>query len=151
MMDRTNGVFHNPLTLELFLYCKNQQNPLGIRETQRALGISSPSSVHWHFNKLIDMGFLERLENNTFALTEEGRKLRILHVPINFPFMVIRGRLVTMTIFQISFLIFAMLFGILLSKLKPIAANVFFFLILMVEMGIVVRSYKLIQGSSRIN
>ncbi len=150
-MNDTNGVFHNPLTLELFLHCKNQPNPVGIRETQRALGISSPSSVHWHFNKLIDMGLLERLKNNRFALTEEGKKLRILHVPINFPFVIIKGHLVTMSIFQIAFLIFAILFGVLLSISNPVALNVFFFLVLLVEMGIALRFYRLIQGSSRIS
>ncbi len=151
-MHDTNGIiFQNPLTLELFLHCKNKGGAVGIRETQRALGIKSASSVHWHFNKLIDMGLLEQNPDNSFVLTEKGKGMRSLQVPINFPFRVLKGRAVNASVFQLAYLLFSLLFGLILLKLNTIALNIFFFLVVIVELGNTIRFFTLIQKASHTN
>ena len=53
MEDVTEDPFHNPTTLRIFLYVKSQNSKeIGVRDTQRALNLHSPSTASWHLEKL---------------------------------------------------------------------------------------------------
>jgi DNA-binding transcriptional ArsR family regulator len=47
-------------TLEVYRFLLKKSKPVGIREVQRALGLSSPSVATYHLSKLEDMGLLKR-------------------------------------------------------------------------------------------
>ncbi|NIN53599.1 MAG: ArsR family transcriptional regulator [Nitrososphaeria archaeon] len=48
------------LTLKVYRYVLKQGRPVGTREVQRGLGLSSPSLAVYHFTKLEDAGLLRR-------------------------------------------------------------------------------------------
>ena len=47
-------------TLEIYRLLLKTNKPLGIREIQRALNLSSPSQAQYHLNKLEEAGLLKR-------------------------------------------------------------------------------------------
>ncbi len=47
-------------TLEVYRLLLKKNKPIGIREVQRALNLSSPSVATYHLSKLEDMGLLKR-------------------------------------------------------------------------------------------
>jgi DNA-binding transcriptional ArsR family regulator len=47
-------------TLEIYRLLLTADKPLGIREIQRALNLSSPSQAQYHLNKLEEAGLLKR-------------------------------------------------------------------------------------------
>ena len=47
-------------TLEIYRFLVKTNKPMGIREVQRALNLSSPSVVAYHFSKLEDAGLVKQ-------------------------------------------------------------------------------------------
>jgi DNA-binding transcriptional ArsR family regulator len=47
-------------TLEIYRFLLKNNKPVGIREVQRALNLSSPSIVAYHFSKLEEAGLVKR-------------------------------------------------------------------------------------------
>jgi DNA-binding transcriptional ArsR family regulator len=47
-------------TLEIYRFLVKTNKPVGIREVQRALNLSSPSIVAYHFSKLEEAGLVKR-------------------------------------------------------------------------------------------
>lgn len=47
-------------TLEIYRFLVKTNKPVGIREVQRALNLSSPSVVAYHFSKLEETGLVKR-------------------------------------------------------------------------------------------
>jgi DNA-binding transcriptional ArsR family regulator len=54
-------------TLEVYRFLLKSSNPVGIRELQRALNLSSPSVAMYHISKLEDAGLLKR-EDGAFTV-----------------------------------------------------------------------------------
>lgn len=51
-------------TLEVYLFMLKNGNPMGIREVQRALNLSSPSLAVYHMTKLEEAGLLKKEGGN---------------------------------------------------------------------------------------
>ncbi len=51
-------------TLEVYRFLLKSSKPVGIRELQRALGLSSPSVATYHLSKLEDAGLLKKEGGN---------------------------------------------------------------------------------------
>jgi DNA-binding transcriptional ArsR family regulator len=51
-------------TLEIYMFLVKTNKPVGIREVQRALNLSSPSVVAYHFSKLEEAGLVKRKGGN---------------------------------------------------------------------------------------
>ncbi|PVX23649.1 MAG: ArsR family transcriptional regulator [Candidatus Bathyarchaeum sp.] len=51
-------------TLEIYRFLVKNNKPVGIREVQRALNLSSPSVVAYHFSKLEEAGLVKREQGN---------------------------------------------------------------------------------------
>jgi hypothetical protein len=47
-------------TLDVYRYVLKNSKPTGVREVQRALGLSSPRLAFYHLNKLEETGFLKK-------------------------------------------------------------------------------------------
>jgi DNA-binding transcriptional ArsR family regulator len=47
-------------TLKVYLHLLGSDEPVGVREIQRALGFSSPSVAFHHIEKLLNMGLIEK-------------------------------------------------------------------------------------------
>jgi DNA-binding transcriptional ArsR family regulator len=58
-------------TLRVYWYLFKKTNPVGVRETQRALSMSSPSTALYHLEKLRELGVAEKTENGEYVLKEQ--------------------------------------------------------------------------------
>jgi DNA-binding transcriptional ArsR family regulator len=74
-------------TLRVYWYMLQQGEPVGVREVQRSLRMSSPSVASHHLLKLSDMGLVEKRPDNMYDL------VRIVKVGILRNFVAIRGTL----------------------------------------------------------
>ncbi|MHA2251004.1 MAG: hypothetical protein ACXAD7_11615 [Candidatus Kariarchaeaceae archaeon] len=108
-------VLHHVTTLKAFIYMRsNDGSDVGIRDTQRILGVKSPSTVSWHFEKLEEAGFIEKLPSNRYKLTEKGRKFDNIRIPMMVSAQFIGRNLIPNFTILISFLGFSCLFTFLL-------------------------------------
>ena len=74
-------------TLEVYRFLLKSNEPVGVRELQRALNLSSPSVANYHLSKLEDAGLLKR-EQGGFTvnkyLLENSVKINRFLVPRYF-------------------------------------------------------------------
>ncbi|MHA2100210.1 MAG: hypothetical protein ACW99A_16165 [Candidatus Kariarchaeaceae archaeon] len=115
MGDITEDPFHNPTTLRIFLYVKSQNiKEIGVRETQRALNLNSPSTASWHLEKLQSAGLLDKLESNRYVLNDNGKSHDDFNVPMTVSVRFIKGLLFPKFLILLAFLIFDILLTIYL-------------------------------------
>jgi hypothetical protein len=92
------------LTLKVYKFILSNDKPVGIREVQRALDLSSPTLALYHMNKLEETGFIKKELNGYVAdriVLENFVRLRRVLIPRNFFYTVF---LVTSLIFLGVFL-----------------------------------------------
>jgi repressor of nif and glnA expression len=92
------------LTLKVYKFILKNDRPVGIREVQRALNLSSPTLALYHMNKLEEAGFIKKELNGYVAdrvILENLIRLRRVLIPRNFFYTVF---LVTSLIFLTVFL-----------------------------------------------
>ena len=58
-------------TLRVYWYLFRNTKPVGVRETQRALSMSSPSTALYHLEKLRELGVTEKDEIGQYSLKEQ--------------------------------------------------------------------------------
>ena len=112
-------------TLRAYLFILKSPKPVGVRELQRALGLSSPSVAYHHLDKLIRLGLIEKDQYSEYALiknanvnvlqafTQVGRLLvpRFIFYGVFFTTLLFGY----IAIFQTSVNFFAMAFGLFAS------------------------------------
>ena len=57
-------------TLKVYWYLVRVGEPVGVRQLQRALGLSSPSVAAYHLTKLVEMGLVEKDRHGDYRLKE---------------------------------------------------------------------------------
>jgi DNA-binding Lrp family transcriptional regulator len=75
------------LTLRVYRFILKNEKPVGIREVQRALNLSSPTLALYHINKLEEAGLIKKELNGYVAdriILENLIRLRRVLVPRNF-------------------------------------------------------------------
>ncbi|MCS6784080.1 MAG: hypothetical protein NZ581_02650, partial [Candidatus Caldarchaeum sp.] len=58
-------------SLEVFLYVLRAGKPVGVRDVQRGLGLSSPSVAHHHLEKLHSLGVLQKDEKGSYTAVDK--------------------------------------------------------------------------------
>jgi DNA-binding transcriptional ArsR family regulator len=58
-------------TLRVYWYLLRVANPVGVRETQRALSMSSPSTALYHLDKLRELGVADKDEIGEYYVKEQ--------------------------------------------------------------------------------
>lgn len=58
-------------TLRVYWYLFKSSDPVGVRETQRALSMSSPSTALYHLEKLRELGVADKNEIGEYVLKEQ--------------------------------------------------------------------------------
>ncbi len=135
----SNRLFKNPVTLDIYLYLLNQEGSVRIRNAQRELSIAS--TLHWHLNKLLEAGLVEKLPDNIYLLTSAGRELKRLEVPVTETYYLFSGRLYSQALFQLAFLLSSLLIGILLVLIIPNTANIFLLMVVATETFLIWRRF----------
>ncbi|MFX1284496.1 MAG: hypothetical protein ACFFB5_12625 [Promethearchaeota archaeon] len=137
-----DNLFSNTTTARVFIYLRLKDKPLGVREIQRALEFSSPSSVHWHLNKLIQHNIIEQLVGSKYKITEPYSTIKKIPISIMLDHYFIRGKAVPNVFILLSFLtlnLFSIL--ILLIMNMPGHAAIIGLLSLVVTMVLVIQFY----------
>ncbi|MGA8858148.1 MAG: hypothetical protein WB643_13410 [Candidatus Bathyarchaeia archaeon] len=68
--DSTNESLIHGTTLRVYWYLFRNPKPVGVRETQRALSMSSPSTALYHLEKLRELGVTEKDAMGQYSLKE---------------------------------------------------------------------------------
>lgn len=79
------------LTLKVYKYIVKNDRPVGIREVQRVLGLSSPTLALYHMNKLEEAGFIKKHMSGYVAdriVLENLIRFRRMLIPKNLFFTV---------------------------------------------------------------
>jgi len=84
-------------SLEVFLYVLRAGKPVGVRDVQRALGLSSPSVAHHHLEKLHDLGVLKKDEKGVYTAVEK------VDISLLQSFVLVGGRLLPRMAFYAAF------------------------------------------------
>ncbi len=121
---KSSNVLDHPTTLKIYLYLKTRfPHEVGIRETQRALELKSPSTISWHLDKLEDADIVKKLPSNMYVLTEKGEKRHDILVPVYVPAHLIKGIMIPRILFLFSFLVTSAIFTfVVVWFFPPIAA-----------------------------
>ncbi|MGD0495419.1 MAG: winged helix-turn-helix transcriptional regulator [Candidatus Bathyarchaeia archaeon] len=92
------------LTLKVYKFILKSDRPIGIREVQRALNLSSPTLALYHMNKLEEAGLVKKELGGYVAdriVLENLVRFRRFLIPRNFFYTIF---LVTSLIFMVVFL-----------------------------------------------
>jgi len=92
------------LTLKVYKFILKSDRPIGIREVQRALNLSSPTLALYHINKLEEAGLIKKELSGYVAdriVLENLVRFRRFLIPRNFFYTIF---LVTSLIFMVVFL-----------------------------------------------
>ena len=92
------------LTLKVYRFILKSDRPVGIREVQRGLNLSSPTLALYHITKLEEAGFIKKELNGYIAdriVLKNLIRLRRVLIPRNFFYTVF---FVTSLIFLVVFL-----------------------------------------------
>ena len=84
-------------TLRVYWYVLSQNEPVGVREVQRAMGMSSPSVASHHLTKLAALELIEKLQDNSYEVK------RFVKVGVLRNFMEFRGRFLPRYVFVAFF------------------------------------------------
>jgi len=79
------------LTLKVYKFVLRSEKPVGIREVQRALNLSSPTLALYHMNKLEEAGLIKKESNGYIAdrvILENLIRFRRILIPRNFFYMI---------------------------------------------------------------
>lgn len=79
------------LTLKVYKFVLRSDRPVGIREVQRALNLSSPTLALYHMNKLEEAGLIKKELNGYIAdrvVLENLIRFRRILIPRNFFYMI---------------------------------------------------------------
>ncbi|MHA1552193.1 MAG: hypothetical protein ACTSUP_07065 [Candidatus Heimdallarchaeaceae archaeon] len=79
------------IALRVFVYAVKKGKNIGVRETQRDLGLKTASHAQYHLQRLEQIKLLERNENNKYDLPEEYKNLRSLKIGILTEIYVFKG------------------------------------------------------------
>ena len=89
-MSETRDVLRG-LALKVYKFIMKSDKPVGIREVQRALNLSSPTLALYHMNKLEEAGLIKKEANGYVAdriVLENVVRLRRILIPRNFFYMI---------------------------------------------------------------
>ncbi len=84
-------------TLRVYWYMLSQNEAVGVREVQRAMGMSSPSVASHHLTKLVTLELVEKRPDNSYEVS------RVVKVGVLRNFIGFRGKFLPRYIFVAIF------------------------------------------------
>ena len=112
--------------LRVFVYTVKKGKEIGIRETQRDLGLKTASHAQYHLQRLEQLKLIGRTENNKYYLEEKYENLRSLKVGILTEIYVFRGWLIpSLGIFAGFLSVSAVIIPLFYTLVNPLAAMIF--------------------------
>jgi hypothetical protein len=125
--ENISSALEHPTTLRIFLYLRHSNSKssdtIGVRETQRALRIKSPSIAKWHVEKLENAGFIEKLSSNRFQLTDVGLNQNI-RVPVKISVLLVKGIIIPKISFLATLVFISVIITIGFAFWKPLVGAI---------------------------
>jgi len=81
-------------SLRVFVYSVKKGKDIGVRESQRDLGLKTASHAQYHLQRLEQLKLLGKTKNNKYYLREEYENLRSLRIGILTEIYVFKGWLI---------------------------------------------------------
>jgi len=81
-------------SLKIFVYAVKKGKDIGVRETQRDLGLKTASHAQYHLQRLEQLELLGRAKNNKYYLKKQYENLRSLKLGILTEIYVFKGWLI---------------------------------------------------------
>lgn len=121
---------------------------IGVRDAQRSLGLSSPSTIIWHLDKLADAGLVEKTPTNKYRLDQRGKEYNDLKIPVTHSLHFFRGFFFPGLVFVVSFLIFGLLSTSVLWLIDAGPTSLFLnsVLIIVITLFMILREWYKIQS-----
>jgi DNA-binding Lrp family transcriptional regulator len=134
-LDEPDDVLRG-LTLKVYRFILKNNRPIGIREVQRALGLSSPTLALYHINKLEEAGLVRRELNGYVAdriILRNLIRFRKVLIPRNF--------------FYTVFFVTSLIFLVVLLR-PPILTREYIFSLAVVSVAVATSVYETIKALS---
>ncbi len=125
------------LTLKVYRFILKNDKPVGIREVQRALNLSSPTLALYHVNKLEEAGLIKKELNGYVAdriVLENLVRFRRILIPRNFFY----------TIFFLTSLVMLAVF-----MRPPVVSREYIFSLAVIAVAAVTSVYETVKAFSR--
>ena len=122
--------------LQLYWFLLTHE-PMGIREIQKALNITSPSSVAFQINKLVKNGIVSKTENDKYYIKEEI-KSGILSFYFRFGYRMIPRFSIYLCLYLVGLFVFLIFLFMEGDQFILTPINFLFFLYLILGSGIFV-------------
>jgi len=135
ILDEPDDVLRG-LTLKVYRFILKNNRPIGIREVQRALGLSSPTLALYHINKLEEAGLVRRKLNGYVAdriILRNLIRFRKVLIPRNF--------------FYTVFFMTSLIFLVVLLR-PPILTREYIFSLAVVSVAVATSVYETIKALS---
>jgi Fe2+ or Zn2+ uptake regulation protein len=98
-----NDIISHPSTTSVFLYLKNQNRPVGVREVQKALNFNNPSTAYWHLNKLRDNGIINQLQNDKYQVHESYQDIKKIPLTVTLDHYILTGKNIPEIVILLTF------------------------------------------------
>ncbi|MHA1397594.1 MAG: hypothetical protein ACTSSF_07790 [Candidatus Heimdallarchaeaceae archaeon] len=136
--------------LRVFLYTLKKGKSIGVRETQRNLGLKTASHAQYHLQRLEQLGLVGRNNNNKYFVQKEYENLRSLKVGILTEIYIFKGWLIpTLGVasgFIAMSLVITFLFFFLLSEIAAVTFALVVLFLIMIFSGyramLIIKSFK---------
>ncbi|MDH5404255.1 MAG: transcriptional regulator [Candidatus Heimdallarchaeota archaeon] len=102
------------IRLKIFCYLLQQDEAVGVRETQRLFRLKTPSHADYHLQKLLEMGIVEKNSQNRYLLLDKYR-VKSIRINVLSEYIMMLGRFWPKSIYFITYLITSFIFAIVLS------------------------------------
>jgi DNA-binding Lrp family transcriptional regulator len=124
------------LTLKVYRFVLKNDKPVGIREVQRALNMSSPTLALYHMNKLEEAGLIKKEATGYVAdriILENLIRLRRILIPRNF-------------FYTVFFLVSLLMLAVLLRP--PVLSREYVFSLAVISVATATSVYETIKALS---
>ncbi len=151
--DEIDSVLEHTTTLRVYLYLRyyfeKSSESIGIRETQTALKMKSPSIAKWHLEKLEVAGIVEKLSSNRYILTEVGLNLK-QRIPVKISTQLVKGSYIPRLVLLLAFLVISCIITIAFSFWNPTAGAINGILSLIILLYFLIRHYMTIRKDMQV-
>ncbi len=128
--------------LRIFCYLIKQDEPVGVRSTQRSLGLKTASHANYHLQKLVDLKIAEQTPQNTYYLLPDY-KIKSIKVNVLTDYMLIRGKFWPRTVYFATYLLISLFIAIVLSYSNSIGVlKIYIFLSIIVSLIVTIFEVK---------
>ena len=94
----------NEQVTKIFLFLRIQKEPVGVREIKRGVDFSSVGSTHWHLQKLLEKGAIEKMQGNRYQIHKKYAEIRQVPLKVVMNHYIIGDKFVPSIFFLVFFI-----------------------------------------------